>query len=107
MNANEIAVVARIVAKADQVHGMRTLLTSLEAPTRAEAGCLSYAFFQDAQRPTHFISIERWASAAAVAAHMETPHVQSALAAAGPLLAEPPEIRSYLPIQPSAATCAW
>jgi len=98
MDANEITVVARIVARADQVDGMRKLLTSLEAPTRAEAGCLGYAFFQDAERPTHFISIERWASAAAVAAHMETPHVRSAFAAAGPLLAEPPEIRSYRPI---------
>lgn len=98
MNANEITVVARIVAQADRVAAMRELLDALVAPTRAETGCIEYAFFQDAEYPTHFISIERWTNAAAVAAHMETPHVRAAFAAVGPLLAEPPEIRSYLPL---------
>jgi len=98
MNANEITVVARIVARTDQVDAMCKLLSSLVAPTRAEAGCVSYAFFRDAERPTHFISIERWANSAAAAAHMETPHIRAAFAAVAPLLAEPPEIRSYLPL---------
>lgn len=91
----EVTVVARIVALPDKVDAMRELLISLVAPTRAESGCVSYAFFQDAERSTDFISIERWTSAAAASAHMETPHIRAALAAVGPLLAAAPEIRPY------------
>ena len=98
MNAGEVTVVARIVALPESIEALRSVLRSLIEPTRAEVECVSYAFFQDAERPTHFISIERWTSAAAAAAHMDTPHVKAALAAVGPLLAEPPEIRPYLPV---------
>lgn len=102
MNDSTITVVARIVALPGEIDAMRSLLASLVAPTRAEPGCISYGFFQDAERATHFLSVERWASAAAAAAHMETPHIRAALAAVGPLLAEPPEIRSYLPLEAPA-----
>jgi len=98
VNETELTVVARIVALPDKVDAMRVVLTSLVEPTRAEAGCVSYVFLQDSERPTHFISIERWASAAAATAHMATPHIRAALAAVGPLLAEPPEIRPYRPL---------
>lgn len=98
MNDDPITVVARIVARPERVDALQALLASLVVPTRAEAGCLDYGFYQDADHPTHFVSIERWTSASAAAAHMQSPHVRAALAAVGPLLAEPPQIRSYRPI---------
>ena len=65
MEASEWTVVARIVARPGQVDALKALLAALVAPTRAEAGCIDYAFLQDAERPAHFVSIERWASAEA------------------------------------------
>lgn len=105
---HEVTVVARIVARADCADAMAAVLAGLVAPTRAEPGCIEYAFFRDAERPTHFLSVERWNGAEAAAAHMATPHVRGALAAAADWFAEPPQIRTYRPLrgttQPSAAT---
>lgn len=95
MEANEVTVVARIAARPEAVEAMRVVLTALVAPTRGERGCLAYAFYQADDDPASFISVERWTDRAAAAAHMETPHVRAALAAAGPLFAAPPQIRSY------------
>ena len=94
-----VTVVARIVARADRAEAMAGILAALVAPTRAEPGCIDYAFFRDTERPTHFLSVERWTSAEAASAHLATPHVRAALVAAADLLAEPPDIRSYRPLR--------
>lgn len=94
---HEVTVVARIVARVDAADAMAAVLGGLVAPTRAEPGCIEYAFYRDAERLTHFLSIERWRDIEAATAHMATPHVRAAIAAAV-LFAEPPEIRTYLPL---------
>ncbi|TNF73803.1 MAG: antibiotic biosynthesis monooxygenase, partial [Acidobacteria bacterium] len=42
MASDTLRVVARLVAKPDKVDELRTLLTGLLEPTRAEPGCISY-----------------------------------------------------------------
>lgn len=95
---HEVTVVACIVARAESADLMAAVLSALVAPTRAEPGCIEYAFFRDTERPTHFLSVERWRNAEAAAAHMTTPHVREAIGRAADYFAEPPQIRTYRPL---------
>lgn len=47
------------------------------AATRAEAGCIEYAFAEDVVESGLFRIFERWESRDALAAHFETPHMQA------------------------------
>jgi quinol monooxygenase YgiN len=44
------------------------------------------------RRRCFFMTVQRWRTRADADQHMTTPHVQTLLAAIGPLLAAPPEI---------------
>jgi quinol monooxygenase YgiN len=88
-------VILRLAAKPDKVEELKAILTSLVAPTRKEAGCLSYEIFQNRADPCDFTFVEEWASDAALDAHWATPHVQDALARGVPLLAAEPDNRRY------------
>ncbi|WP_309678450.1 putative quinol monooxygenase [Polaromonas sp.] len=88
-------VLARITVKPEAADAARQLLTTLVAESRQEAGCVSYELYQQAAAPHVFQTVEQWQDEAAANAHMATPHLGAAVAAAGPLFAAPPEILAY------------
>ena len=88
-------VIATLTARPDTVDATRDALTGLVEPTRAEDGCLSYTLVQSTDTPTDFRTVEQWTSQADLDAHMKTPHVGAALAAAADLLGAAPDIRSF------------
>ncbi|MFI5444983.1 putative quinol monooxygenase [Polaromonas sp. UC242_47] len=88
-------VLARITVQPAAADSARQLLLTLVAQSRQEAGCVSYALYQQAAAPHVFQTVEQWQDEAAAQAHMGTPHVATAIAAAGPLFASPPEILAY------------
>lgn len=47
----------------------------MAAATRAEAGCLTYAFYRDLEHPEVFRVYEEWRDDAALDAHFQTPHM--------------------------------
>ena len=56
------------------------------AATRQEPGCLEYTIAADVDDPARFVIVEKWASAEALEAHFETPHMaefQAAMAGLG------------------------
>ena len=71
---------------------LKTGLTALLAPTRAEPGCLDYVLFEDLERPGRFIMRESFTDEAAFQAHIATPHFQAFFARADTLLAQPIEL---------------
>ena len=91
-------VILRLSARPDKVEELKGILTGLVAPTRKEAGCLSYEIFQNCADPCDFTFVEEWASDAALDAHWKAPHVQDALARGVPLLAAQPDERRYIKI---------
>ena len=93
-----IYVIATLTARPDTIDATRDALASLIEPTRAEAGCLGYTLTQSVADPAVFRTVEQWESQDAADAHMTTPHVGAALAAAGSLLGAAPDIQSYTPI---------
>ena len=88
-------VIATLTARPDTIDATRDALASLVEPTRAEAGCLGYTLTQSVDDPAVFRTVEQWETQQAAEAHMATPHVGAALAAAGSLLGAPPDIRTF------------
>ena len=93
--ADTLRVVATITAQPGKADELKTILLGLIAPTRAEAGCLSYQLLQNNSDPTDFVFVEEWTSDAALDEHMTTAHVQDAISRAQSLFAKAPDIRRY------------
>jgi quinol monooxygenase YgiN len=94
----DMPVVAVITAKPGSEKLVGEALSALVEPTRAEAGCVSYDLFVSAADPATFITVETWRSQAELDAHLQTPHVQQTLAAAGDHLAQTPGIHPLRPV---------
>ena len=90
-----VKVIATITAKADATETVKRALLALAAASRKEADCVSYELFQDEAAKHEFVTVEEWKSAAAIDAHMKTPHVAAAIGVAGPLLGAPLQIKRY------------
>ncbi|MEJ7688041.1 MAG: putative quinol monooxygenase [Variovorax sp.] len=88
-------ILARITVKPEAAEIAKGILMELVAKSRAEAGCVSYALYQQAESPHIFQTVEEWRDKADADAHMTTPHVGAAIAAASALYAMPPEILAY------------
>ncbi len=94
----DLPVVAVLVAKAGQEETVRSALSALVAPTRGEEGCLTYELYESGSAPGTFVTVESWRSQADLDAHLQTPHVQAALGAAGDALDGAPGIHPLLPL---------
>lgn len=84
-----LTVIARMRAKAGQEARLRQELKELLAPTRAEAGCVTYDLHESNTEPGLFVFYEIWKSGADLDAHFETPHM-TALHTKVPELVEGP-----------------
>jgi quinol monooxygenase YgiN len=60
---------------ADDMQMLRAAAAAMVADTRAEPGCLAYAFAEDIVDPGLVHIAERWADEAALGAHFATPHM--------------------------------
>jgi len=60
--------------KPDRAEGLRDSLMALVRPTRAEAGCLAYDLYEEADGS--LVLFETWRSPAELAAHQQQPAVQ-------------------------------
>ncbi|HZL85196.1 MAG TPA: putative quinol monooxygenase [Candidatus Krumholzibacteria bacterium] len=90
-----IRVVARLIARPGKVEAMQEALQGLIAPTRREAGCITYELLQNRSDPTDFTFVEEWASEPSLDAHLRSPHVQGALVHLADLAAMSPDIQRY------------
>lgn len=88
----ELTVVAKVKAKKGKETVLREALISLLAPTHAEAGCVNYDLHQSMDDPTLFIFYENWKDEKSLNSHLQSPHIQRAMASAGSLIDGPLEI---------------
>ncbi len=78
-------------AKPGKEKQVAALLADLIDPSLKEEGCIQYDLHISTENPHKFFFFEVWATKALLDAHSEAPHVQSARAKIGDLLAGPPE----------------
>jgi quinol monooxygenase YgiN len=93
--AATVHVVARFIAKPGKEDELRAVLTALIPPTRRELGCYQYDLLVELADPRQFCFVERWDDHAALDEHLQTVHVQTALARLEHLVEVPPDIRRY------------
>lgn len=92
-----IGIVASFKAKEGQESALLKACLEVAVETRAEDGCLMYELHLDAKDPSTIVLFERWASDAFLKKHLETPHAQKFLKAAGAMFAAPPSIQRLRP----------
>jgi quinol monooxygenase YgiN len=92
MNTKSLTVLAQVRAKPGKETEIRSMLLSLVAPSRKDAGCINYDLHQAVDNPAMFLFHENWESKALLDQHLQTAHVQGVLGKLGPLVAEPPQI---------------
>lgn len=69
-----VTVIAQFLAKPGREAALRSKLMRMIAPTRAEAGCVSYDLHANPANPAQFVFAENWKNEAVLDAHMKTPH---------------------------------
>ena len=94
-------VVAVITAKPGSEDAVRAAMRGLVAPTREEEGCLSYDLSESVVAPGTFITVEEWSDPSDLDKHMQTEHIQGALAVLGSELAAAPAIHPLTPLDVS------
>lgn len=95
---SDLQVVATIPAKPEAVDQIRAALQVLAEATRDEDGCVAYDLFESASAPGTFVTVERWRDAASLDAHLGTPHVAAAFAAADGALSGEVAIHPLQPV---------
>jgi quinol monooxygenase YgiN len=89
---SEIHVFANVTAAAGNEDKLRDVLKTLVMATKEEPGVISYILHEDVKTAGNFYVFEAYKDQAAVDAHMASPHLAAAFAAAGSLLAGAPSI---------------
>ena len=95
MSAKNITVIATFQAKPGKENELRAALIGLLAPTRKEAGCVSYDLHLSPEDPAKFLFHENWVSQAAIDTHMQAPHIQALLPRVNELCVAFPEIKIW------------
>lgn len=90
-----IVVNARLIVKPERRDEVVTLVKSTLEVSRAEEGCITYRFYQDAENEDAFIFEEEWENQEVLNNHWRTEHVGKLFAAAQDALIEPPEFKIY------------
>lgn len=79
----KVAVIGEFRLPAGTFDASRPVMRTMLEATRAEEGCISYAFAQDALEPDLVRVSEVWESIEHLAAHAATPHMAEWRAALG------------------------
>jgi quinol monooxygenase YgiN len=85
-------VFVRLHAREGEENSVKQALRDVLAPSREEAGCLSFHIFRSARDPRLFFIHSRWADEAAFQAHALLPHTLQFLQRVDALLDQPREV---------------
>ena len=95
-----IVTIALVKVKAGTETEFQAAVAKILAPTRQEAGNISYVYNQNLDDSTEFAFVEQWKSIEDLNAHMVTPHMEQFFQEVGQIL-EPgyPVIKKYLRVE--------
>lgn len=92
MADEKITVLAKIKAKDTTTETVKQQALAMVAPTRTEAGCISYDLHQSTEDESLFMFYENWTSKKALDEHIQTPYLQAFIAKAEEILDGPLDI---------------
>lgn len=88
------SILARLEAKQGSEAALEKILRTLAAATAGEPGAIVYEILRDSDQRRAFVVYERYADVRAKESHLASPHLETALREARPLLVAPLEIKS-------------
>lgn len=91
----QIVLSGRFTAKAEHRAAIADLARGLYGPSRAEAGCKSYACFAQTDVPDAMLFFEEWASEAALDEHFAKPYFADFMQRFPPLIVGSPAITIF------------
>ena len=90
-----IVIAAKFVGKPERRSDIIRLAATVAKPSRAEAGCISYNFYEQQPATNEFLFFEEWADQAAVDFHFQTAHFKEFMKEFPELIQGPPTLRIY------------
>jgi len=90
-----IIVAVEVHVKEGAAERAKEAIAKMETATRAEEGCITYAFSLDLSDPTTIRVIERWRSLDDIKAHMASPHMAEFNQAMGAIQPTGLDIKAY------------
>jgi quinol monooxygenase YgiN len=88
-------VVGRVATDAHRRADLVRAGQAVARASRAEAGCIAYAMYEDSEDENLFVFVEEWESQEALDAHFATDHVAAFMAAIRPALSAPPDVKFH------------
>ncbi len=98
MENKKVVVMARLIAKPGVEDRVKYAISALIAPTRREAGCISYDFYQSSYDNRVFVSHEVWDSHESFAQHLKAPYIVTLQETGADLLVQPLEVTFLEPL---------
>jgi len=93
-----VIVISTVRLRADRLDEGRKVIESVVSRIHEDAGCLTYAAYEDAADPPTLVLVEKWASRQAIDEHSRAPFLAEAVSRLGELLTAEPEIRVITPL---------
>ncbi len=90
-----IVLAAKFVGKPERRGEIIRLAAKVAEPSRAEAGCISYNFYEQQPATNEFLFFEEWADQAAVDFHFQTPHFKEFMEEFPELIQGAAKLRTY------------
>ena len=87
-----VSVIAHVQAKKGAEKKVKQQLMSLIAPTRSEAGCITYVLHQAVDDAGHFMFYENWVSRKDLDGHLKKPYLKTFMERAKDFLEGPVKI---------------
>jgi quinol monooxygenase YgiN len=90
-----IIVAVEVDVEAGAADKVKDAVAKMEAATRAEEGCITYAFSVDVSDASKIRVIERWRSLDDIKAHMASPHMADFNRAMGAIRPKGLSVKAY------------
>jgi len=90
-----IVLAAKFTGKPERRSEILRQVAAVTPPSRAEAGCITYNFYEQQPGASEFLFFEEWADQAALDGHFQTAHFQAFMKEFPELIQGAPHIRTY------------
>ena len=90
-----IVVVGRVTSDAEKRGELIEVAQAVARASRGEAGCISYRFYEDTEKPNEFVFVEEWADQQALDRHFATDHINLFMRSIPATITSPPDVKFH------------
>jgi quinol monooxygenase YgiN len=90
-----IVVVGRVTSDGEKRDELVRVAQAVAGASREEQGCNGYRFYEDTERPNHFVFVEEWADQEALERHFATSHIAEFMRAIPATITSPPDVKFH------------